>query len=241
MLSLLIALAPLTSGTACAQAPHESVPATVVAIAFSPPIADVAPAAQPALTGQQGALAAPQKYKLTILESAPSSRRVKKGRVSSQAVIKVTDENDVPVAGIAVSFMLPQISGGASFASGGLTSVVTTNAAGIASSGTFSAAAGSTFSVSVSASVPGGAVVTGAVPISTSAAAAGAGAGAGAAGATTAAAGAGHLALIIGVAAAAVAGGVGAAVALSARTTNNTSTATPTVGSAVSITFGGPK
>src|ERR1700733_4594729 len=64
----------------------------------------------------------PPKYKLTVLEGASTSKRVKKGRVSSQAVVKITDQNDVPVPGIGVSFILPQLSsGGATFASGGLT------------------------------------------------------------------------------------------------------------------------
>jgi hypothetical protein len=180
------------------------------------------------------------KYKLTVLEDASSSKRVKKGRVSSQAVVKITDENDVPVAGIAVAFTLPQLSGGAAFAGGGLTSVATTSATGIASSGAFSAAAGSSFGVSVSASVPGG-VLTGTVSVSTAAAAGAAGtAGAGAGGA-----GAGvSTGLIVGIVA-----GVGAVAAVAAKvlsksappTTPAQVSATPGVGSASSITFGPPK
>ena len=201
-------------------------------------------AGQQATPGAAQTNAAPQKYKLTVLESSSTSKRVKKGRVSSQAVVKVTDENDVPVPGIAVTFMLPQLSsGGAAFASGGLTSLVTTNAAGVASSGAFSAATGSSFSISVAASVPGG-VLTGAVPISTAAAAAGA---AGAAGAAAGAAGAAGIstAVIVGIAVAVVAGGVGAAVALKGGSSSTpTSTTTPgpttTVGSVTSITFGHP-
>lgn len=201
-------------------------------------------AGQQAIPGAAQTNAAPQKYKLTVLESSSTSKRVKKGRVSSQAVVKVTDENDVPVPGIAVTFMLPQLSsGGAAFASGGLTSLVTTNAAGVASSGAFSAATGSSFSISVAASVPGG-VLTGAVPISTAAAAAGA---AGAAGAAAGAAGAAGIstAVIVGIAVAVVAGGVGAAVALKGGSSSTpTSTTTPgpttTVGSVTSITFGHP-
>jgi hypothetical protein len=201
-------------------------------------------AGQQAIPGAAQTNAAPQKYKLTVLESSSTSKRVKKGRVSSQAVVKVTDENDVPVPGIAVTFMLPQLSsGGAAFASGGLTSLVTTNAAGVASSGAFSAATGSSFSISVAASVPGG-VLTGAVPISTAAAAAGA---AGAAGAAAGAAGAAGIstAVIVGIAVAVVAGGIGAAVALKGGSSSTpTSTTTPgpttTVGSVTSITFGHP-
>src|SRR5215469_4701173 len=79
---------------------------------------------------------APPKYKfVTEIHSTP---RVKKNRVILQAVVKVTDENDVPVAGVAVTFTIPQIVGGtASFVKGGVTSVVATSAAGFASSGSF--------------------------------------------------------------------------------------------------------
>src|SRR5579863_6225366 len=101
--------------------------------------------------------AAAQKYKLTIIEGASTSKRVKKGRVSSQAVVKVTDQNDIPVGGVAVFFAIPQGSaGGATFANGGLTTMVTTNSAGIASSGSFTASPGSSVSISASASGPGG-------------------------------------------------------------------------------------
>lgn len=114
------------------------------------------------------------KYKLTIVEDASTSKRVKKGRVSSQAVVKVTDQNNLPVPAIAITFLIPQGTGGAAFASGGLTSIGTTNAAGIASSGTFSTTAGSSFNMSASAAVPGG-NITLPIPISTTAVAAAAG------------------------------------------------------------------
>jgi hypothetical protein len=205
-------------------------------------------AGQQAIPDGAQANAAPQKYKLTVLEGASTSKRVKKGRVSSQAVVKVTDENDVPAPGIAVVFTLPQLSsGGAAFASGGLTSVVTTNAAGVASSGALSAATGSSFSISVTASVPGG-VLTGTVPVSTAVvagAAGAAGAGGAAAGAGAGAAAGVSTGVIVGIAAAVVAGAVGAAVALkggssSSSTTTTTTAATTTVGAASSVTFGHP-
>src|ERR1051325_11078949 len=76
---------------------------------------------------QPGADAA-TAYKLTVIESASTSKRVKKGRVSSQAVVRITDQNNLPVPGIAVSFTIPQLvgGGGAAFANGALTTVVTT-------------------------------------------------------------------------------------------------------------------
>ena len=133
--------------------------------------------------GQAAAQANPaaQKYKLTIMENAATTRRVKKGRVSAEAVVRVTDTNNLPVPGITVTFLLPQYGSGAAFSAGGLSSVVTTNAAGIATSSSITATAGSSLSVSVSAAVPGG-MLTGTVPISTGAAVAGAGAGGAAAG-----------------------------------------------------------
>jgi hypothetical protein len=151
-----------------------------------------------------GAAGSVPKYKLTIVEGASTSKRAKKGRVSSEAVVKITDENDVPVPGIAVSFAIPQL-GGATFADGTLTSVVTTNAAGVASSGSFSATTGSSFSMSVTASTPGGAL-TSAVPVTTAAAAAGAGISTGA-----------LVGILAGVGAAAA---VGIAVAMKGKGTN---------------------
>src|SRR5690348_4269610 len=71
--------------------------------------------------------AAPQRYKLTVVQNASGAKRVKKNRVSAEAVVEVTDQNNVPVPGIAVSFTIPQlVGGGASFTTGGLTSVATT-------------------------------------------------------------------------------------------------------------------
>ena len=73
-----------------------------------------------------------QKYKLTVDKDASGRIRVTNGRVSSQAVVRVTDENDVPVPAIAVIFLIPQGSGRA-FTDGGLSSTVTTDAEGVAS------------------------------------------------------------------------------------------------------------
>lgn len=154
------------------------------------------------------------KYKITVLTDAATMKRGKKGRISSQAVVKVTDENDTPVAGIAVTFTIPQfVGGGASFANGALTSMVTTNAAGVASS-SVAAASGTSFTVGVSATVPGG-VITASVPVNTAAAAAAAGGSSGTAAGSTAGTGGGLstgavVGIVAGVAAAAAVGiGVG--------------------------------
>jgi len=195
-----------------------------------------------------GAPVAAQKYKLTIVEGASTSKRPKKGRVSSQTVIKITDQNNVPVAGIAVTFTIPQFVGGAAFANGALSSIVTTNVAGLATSSAFTTAAGTSFSMSVAAAVPGGAL-TAAVPVSTAAAAAAAGGAAGAAGGaaaggaaagTAAGVSAGVIgAVVAGVAAVAV--GVGVAVAKSkGGGSSSPSTPTGTIGAAGTPTFGHP-
>lgn len=196
--------------------------------------------------GQEPApAAANQKYKLTIVENASTSKRVRKGRVSSQSVVKVTDENDVPVAGIAVTFAIPQLVGGASFANGSLTSIVTTNAAGLASSGSFTATAGSSFSLGVTASVPGG-TLTVSIPVSTGAVAGGAGGAAGAAGAG-AGSGAGlSTGLIVGIiAGVGAAAAAGIAVGLKGGSSNSntgggSSAPTGTIGAAGTPTFGHP-
>jgi hypothetical protein len=165
----------------------------------------------------------PPKYKLTIVENAATAKRVKKGRVSSQAVVMVTDQNDVPVPGVAVLFTLPQVNGGASFANGKETSTATTDAAGQASSGAFTAPAGSSFTVAAAATVAGTTLAT-AIPITATATAVAASAG----GLSTLA--------IIGIAAAGVAGAVVAAVKLS----GGKSAPQGTIGSPTGVTIGAP-
>jgi hypothetical protein len=168
------------------------------------------------------------RYKLTIVEDASTSKRVKKGRVSSQAVVKVTDQNDLPVPAIAITFLIPQGTGGAAFASGGLTSIGTTNAAGIASSGTFSAAPGSSFSMSASAAVPGG-NITIPIPITTTAVAAAAGISTGL-----------LVGIIVGAAAAAAAGIVAATRGGNSSSASGGTVPTGTIGAAGVPNFGHP-
>jgi hypothetical protein len=202
---------------------------------------------------QQTALAPPpgQRYKLTVIQAASSAKRVRKGRISSQSVVKVSDQNDAPVAGVAVTFTITQlVGGGASFANGALTSIVTTNAAGVATSGTFTATAGTSFTMGTAASVPGG-VVTASVPVTASAtAAAGAGAGAGG-GAAAAGAGAGVAAgistgVIVGIVggvAAAAAAGIAVGVTQSGGKSSSQTSTSPsgTIGAAGTATFGQPQ
>jgi hypothetical protein len=188
-----------------------------VALSVILAIHSISPAQEP----QAGA---GQMYKLTIVDDAATTKRVRKGRVSSQAVVKVTDQNDVPVAGIAVLFTIPQFTGGGTaFANGAATSMVTTNTAGLASSGPFETSAGSSFNMSVSASTPGGTVTT-TIPISIATAAAAGGVSTGV-----------IVAIIVGVGAAA-----GAGIALGLKGGGNSPPSSPTTPvAAPSITIGG--
>lgn len=158
-------------------------------------------------------------YKIEILSAAGKVRKRKKNVLSSESVVRVTDANDVPVGGIAVMFSLTNLSGGAAaFTNGAVSTIVTTNAAGLAATGSVTAAATSSFQIAVAASVPGQAL-TATIPVNMAAAAAagGAAAGGGAAGAGAAAAGAGGGAaagagISAGVVGAIVAAGAAAAV-----------------------------
>jgi hypothetical protein len=180
-------------------------PATCVLLiaALTPPILPQEPAPTSGDT---------PKYEITVLDDASKFRRVRKGTASSQASIKLTDQNNTPVAGIAVTFTIPQLTGGATFANGALTAVTTTNAAGIASSTVSVASTASAFNVGVAAAVPGQAALTATIPVNTAAAAAAAGGSAGVAGGASSAGGGaaashGLLIAVIAAAAGAVAGG----------------------------------
>lgn len=167
-----------------------------------------------------------QAYKIEILSAAGNPKKRKKNVVSSESVIRVTDRNDVPVAGATVTFLIVQLSGGsASFANGTSSTIVTTNAAGIASTGEVSATTASNFNISTTASVSGQTVTT-SIPVSMATVAAGIGAGAGISGAT--------IGIIVAVAAAAAVGG---AVAATRGGGNNPPAAGPTT---PTLRIGGP-
>ena len=158
-------------------------------------------------------VAAPEpKYKIEVLTAAGKVKKRKKNVISSESVIRVTDNNDVPVAGATVMFSIAQLTGGsAAFANGAVSTIVATNAAGIASTGAVSAATASSFSIAATASVAGQAVsIT--IPMNMAAVAAAGGAAAGAGGAAGGAAGAGGGAAAGGAAAAGATAGISAAV-----------------------------
>ena len=152
------------------------------------------------------------KYKLAIVEDASKFRRTAKGRASSETVVKVTDENDKPVAGIVVSFSIPQFIG-ASFAGGAATATTTTTAAGLAAATVNVTTATASFSIGVSATV-NGVALSATVPVSAAAATAAAAGGAGGAAAGAGAGGAGAgisgatIGIIVGVVAAGAIGGL---------------------------------
>lgn len=111
----------------------------------------ILPAHAVPLPAEQQAADAP-KYKIEILTAAGKAQKRRQGMVSSESVVRVTDENDTPVAGVTVSFLLTQISNGkASFINGTGTNVLTTNAQGIVSTGPVTASPQSTFNIAVNA------------------------------------------------------------------------------------------
>jgi hypothetical protein len=181
-----------------------------------------APAVTPGLLAeaqQQQPVAAGARptYRIEILSAAAKPTRRRQGMVSSESVIRVTDSNDRPVAGVVVTFSVTQLSGGsASFVNGTTSAFVTTNASGIASTGPVTASTASTFNISVSASVSGQ-TLTATIPVNMATVAAGAGgatAGAAAGAGAGAGAGGGISAAVIGVIAAA--GAAAAVVAVKA-------------------------
>lgn len=185
-----------------------------------------------------------RKYKIEILSAAATPKKRKKNVISSESVIRVSDTNDIPVAGATVMFAISQLSGGsAAFANGAASTIVTTNAAGIASTGAVGATQASTFNIAVTASVSGQSV-SATIPVNMSAVASGAGAAGGggaAAGGGAAGAGAGISGAMIGVIVAVAAGAaVAAGVALGGGKSATPSTGPPTTAAGPSIRIGGP-
>jgi hypothetical protein len=139
-----------------------------------------------------------QQYKIVVVRGENAQNRVKKGRATSLAVVEVRDENNVPVAGIAVTFTLPALGASGAFTSGGVMTTVVTGSTGQAAASFTPNAVAGTFNIGVSANVAGE-PVTATIAQSNVAAAAGAGVSG-----TT-------IGVIAGVVAAAAAGGIVAA------------------------------
>lgn len=133
----------------------------------------------PAGAEQQAPPASPAKYKIEILTAAGKAQKRRQGMVSSESVVRVTDENNTPVAGVTVTFLLTQVSNGsASFINGTGTNVLTTNAQGLASTGPVTASPQSTFNIVVNAGSASQAA-TATIPVTMTAVAAGVGTAAG--------------------------------------------------------------
>lgn len=184
------------------------------------------------------------KYKIEVITAAGKPTKRKKNVISSESVIRVTDQNDVPVAGVTVMFAITQLSGGsAAFTNGAASTIITTDSAGLASTGAVSASPASTFNISVSASA-GGQSVTTSIPVNMNTVAAGvSGGGAGGGGAAAGAgagAGGGISGAMIGVIVAAAAGAaVGIGVGLKGKGNSPAAVTTPTPTPA-GIRIGGP-
>ncbi len=162
----------------------------------------------PAITPLRGA--PPQetsKLKILVLQGEGAINNIRQ-RTARDPIVEVQDENNRPVAGAVVTFLLPDRGASGTFANGAKSLSVTTNAQGQAvATGLQPNAVEGQFDIHVSASHQGqlaSATISQSNAIA-GAAAAGAGAGAGAA---TAAAGAGKLIAILAIVGGAVAGGV---------------------------------
>jgi hypothetical protein len=103
--------------------------------------------------GQESAITEP-KLKIVIVEGDGAINNVRQ-RVSREVIVQVEDENRKPVAGAAVTFLLPVRGPGGMFAQGGTTLNVTTDSLGRAAATFNPNNLAGTFKVDVSASFQG--------------------------------------------------------------------------------------
>jgi hypothetical protein len=96
----------------------------------------------------------PPKLNITIIEGDGAINNVKQ-RVAREVIVQVNDENDRPVGGVALAFLLPTSGPGGVFSSGANVLNVTTNAAGRATAQFVPNSVSGTFQISVSASFQG--------------------------------------------------------------------------------------
>jgi hypothetical protein len=81
------------------------------------------------MQGQEGPATGAGKIQIVIVEGEGAINNVRQ-RVSREPIVQVEDENRRPVAGAAVTFLLPNQGAGASFANGGQSLTITTDAQG---------------------------------------------------------------------------------------------------------------
>ncbi len=104
--------------------------------------------------GQDGTRAKPSKLNIVIIEGDGAINNVKQ-RVAREVIVQVNDENDRPVAGGAVAFLLPTSGPSGLFSNGANVLNVTTNAAGRATAEFTPNAVSGTFQINVNASFQG--------------------------------------------------------------------------------------
>jgi len=95
-----------------------------------------------------------QKYKLLIVRGENAQNNIKKGR-ATRPVVEVRDRNNNPVAGVAVTFLLPNSGPSGTFVGGAQSTTVTTNAAGQASASFSPNTVPGQYNINVSANVNG--------------------------------------------------------------------------------------
>jgi hypothetical protein len=189
----------------------------------------------PELCARQATESKPLKLNIVIIEGDGAINNVKQ-RVAREVIVQVNDENNRPVAGGAVVFLLPNSGASGLFSNGANVLNVTTNAAGRATAQFTPNAVSGGFQINVSASFQGQVSNT-VIPQTNALSAAGATAGEAATGVGT---GTGVSVTTIAIIAAAVAGAV--AVAVVARGKDNESPAPPlpsTTPTAPTIRIGG--
>jgi hypothetical protein len=92
--------------------------------------------------------------KIIVIDGEDAVNIVKK-KTAVQPIVEVRDQNNLPVAGAAVIFLLPSSGPGGTFLNGSKSLNVTTNALGRASATNFSAVGAGAFTIVVSASFRG--------------------------------------------------------------------------------------
>jgi hypothetical protein len=98
--------------------------------------------------------ASPAKFKLVIVEGEGAINNVKQ-RLAREVIVQVDDENNQPIGGVAVTFLLPGSGPGGLFSNGAGLLNVTTNAAGRATAQFVPNSVGGAFQINVSASFQG--------------------------------------------------------------------------------------
>jgi len=102
----------------------------------------------------QNQAAGEPQYKLIIVRGENAQNNIKKGR-ATRPVVEVRDRNNNPVAGVAVTFLLPNNGPSGTFVGGGQTTTVTTNAQGQASASFSPNSVPGKYNVNVSTTVNG--------------------------------------------------------------------------------------